>query len=113
MIPREECLERSNGKCEAMVLVQYRVWTRCGKWPVEVHHALTRGRGGRILDEAGESYHLIALCGEHHRGADGEDAYDGDLLIDGYVLRENGVIQYFGTDSVLNEKYPPLEKQQR
>jgi hypothetical protein len=90
-----------------MVLTGYGKWTRCGvRNGVEVHHALTRGRGGRILDEEGECYHLIVLCQAHHRGADGEDAYEGDLLIDGYMTRERGRAVYHGTDPYLSEKYP-------
>lgn len=109
MTPREQVLARSNSMCEAMVLVRPFTWTRCGQTPVEIHHVLTRGRGGRILDEVGETYHLMALCHYHHRAADGEDAYAGDLLIDGYVTRENGRVVYHGSDPVLKEKYPEDE----
>lgn len=89
-----------------MVETGRKVWTRCGKRDVEVHHALTRARGGAILDSIGESYHLMVLCQEHHRGADGGEAYDGALLIDGYVVTEDGVPVYYGSDTYLKEKYP-------
>jgi hypothetical protein len=92
-----------------MVLVDrgsWPVWTRCGKQNVEVHHGLTRARGGAILDEAGESLHLIVLCQEHHRAADGETAYEGDLLIDGWVEKKGGRVVYHGTHPELKEKYP-------
>jgi len=109
MHPREVALARAHHACEAMVLVDRMnkpVWTRCGKKDIEVHHALTRGRGGAILDEMGESLHLIVLCREHHRAADGEEAYEGDLLIDGWVERANGRVVYHGSNPELKEKYP-------
>lgn len=103
---REQVLARAERACEAFVEINFQVWTRCGKGPVEVHHALTRSRGGKILDEEGEIYHLIALCPEHHRMADGEAAYEGDLLIDGYMTREQGRAVYHGTDEYLSKAYP-------
>ena len=102
MLPREEALERASYQCEAMVMTAFQRWTRCGKSPVEVHHALTRARGGTILDKAGESYHLICLCKEHHRGADGEDAYEGELLIAGYMTTEKGRPVYQARDPSVN-----------
>lgn len=87
-------------------MTEYRVWTRCGMKPVEVHHALTRARGGGLLDEVDEDYHLIVLCKKHHAAADGGAAYEGDLLIDGYVLHERGKLVYYGTDEYLSKRYP-------
>jgi hypothetical protein len=82
-------------------------WTRCGLGPIEVHHALTKARGGRILDSVGETYHLIALCPRCHRMADGGAAYAGGVLIDGYVTRDNDEWPvYSGSDEYLSEKYP-------
>lgn len=99
--------ERSEGRCEAMVpLASSPVWSRCWGTPVEVHHMLTRARGGSILDAVGEVHHLIHLCRRHHAGADGADAYEGGLLIDGYVrTAANGKPVYTGTDIVLKERY--------
>jgi hypothetical protein len=91
-------------RCQAMVLVAG-VWTRCWDMPTEDHHMLTRARGGRILDDVGETYHHIFLCRRHHANADGAEAYEGGLLIDGYVTRENGRVVYYGTDEYLKEKY--------
>lgn len=88
-----------------MVQVYTGVWTRCWHQPTEKHHALTRARGGRLLDEVGETYHHIHLCHEHHRMADGGDAYAGDLLIDGYVITEGSSLVYYGTDTYLSAKY--------
>lgn len=67
---------------------------------------LTRGRGGAILDQVGETYHLIHLCVDHHIGADGGLAYEGDLLIDGQMITEQGKPVYIGTDDYLSKKYP-------
>lgn len=79
-----------------------------------MHHALTRARGGAILDDAGEIYHLIALCRWHHILADGGDAYIGSLLIDGYVLSgKHGHPEYTGTDKYLTKKYPPLTREKK
>jgi hypothetical protein len=99
--------QRANGHCEAMVYIEGSdAWTRCGLGPVEVHHALTKARGGRILDSINETYHLIALCPRCHECADGGDAYKGDVLIDGYITTENGQIVYDGSDQYLSAKYP-------
>lgn len=102
---------RSEGKCEAMLMLPRRqVWTRCWQSPTEVHHLLTRARGGTILDQVGESYHLIDLCPDCHRRADGGDAYMGGLLIDGYVTTDNGHVVYNGSDEYLSKKYPRRNK---
>lgn len=92
--------------CEAMVLVYTGAWTRCWRKPTERHHLLTRGRGGRVLDEIGETYHISHLCHIHHRMADGGDAYAGGLLIDGYVVTEGDRVVYYGTDEYLTARYP-------
>lgn len=101
---RDRVIERSGSRCEAMVAVG-RTWTRCWKDPVEVHHRLTRGRGGALLDELGEIYHLIALCSDHHRDADGAEAYIGGLLIDGMMCRNGDRVFYVGTDPYLSARY--------
>lgn len=97
--------ERSEGCCEAMVNVRG-IYARCWQGPVEVHHLLTRARGGNLLDEVGETYHLIALCPGCHRRSDGGDAYMNGLLIDGYVNRDGNRIYYTGSDSYLSQRYP-------
>lgn len=104
--PREIVAKRSEGMCEAMALVGTSgIYSRCWGRPIEVHHLLTRARGGRILDDVGETHHLIALCSNHHSMADGEEAYEGNLLIDGYVRTVNGKPFYVGSDVVLKERY--------
>lgn len=82
------------------------IWTRCGRTPVERHHRLTRARGGKILDAWGEHYHLMDLCAKHHRMADGKEAYDTGLLLDGYVTTNpDGSPHYQGTDPYLLNRY--------
>lgn len=114
MTPEKAVRYRSGGVCEAMVLVEGRsilgekayVWTRCGRTPVEVHHRLTRGRGGELLDELGETYHLLALCPGHHRDSDGKDAYAGGLLLAGSMIKNQFGVYYEGPDPVLSQRYP-------
>jgi hypothetical protein len=103
---RKELSSRSGDMCEAMELVGS-VYTRCWKQPIEIHHLLTRARGGGILDYVGETYHLIALCRNHHLGADGAEAYLGNLLITGYVVwdKQREVPIYTGPDIYLRENY--------
>jgi len=101
---RYQVNSRSGKMCEAMVLVNG-VWTRCWKSPVEIHHLLTRARGGNVLDEVGEIYHLIAICLQHHREADSGEGYVGGLMIDGYVVWKDQRPFYKGTDLYLKETY--------
>ena len=106
MAQRKALAERSAMMCEAMVK-RGRTWSRCWLTPVEAHHMLTTARGGRLLDRKDETYHLIHLCRGHHVMSDGADAYEGGLLIEGYVswdkIRERPV--YEGPDKYLKEKY--------
>ena len=81
-----------------------RAWTRCGVSPVDDHHVLPRGRGGGVLDEAGEIYHHLALCRNHHRQVDDWGTGSG-LLIDGYVYRDGMFIVYSGSNQYLTTKY--------
>lgn len=103
---RMRILDRSDARCEGMVEYKPGLWSRCWGKPVEIHHMLTRARGGGILDEIEETYHLIALCPDCHRQADGEIAYAGELLIDGYITTTpEGKPKYQGSDTYLKEKY--------
>jgi hypothetical protein len=94
-------------QCEALVLVNGKYYP-CGLAPAELHHKLTRARGGLILDQHGETYHQMHLCREHHGYAhDHPDAIKGGLLIEGYVTTESdGTPQYVGPDKYLSERYP-------
>lgn len=105
MTNRDRVISRSGGLCEAMVGLDNDVWTRCFKGPVEVHHRLTRARGGAVLDELNETHHLIALCPGHHRMADGAEAYRTGLLLDGQMIRDGSRHFYTGTDSYLRARY--------
>jgi hypothetical protein len=82
-------------------------WTRCGRRPTELHHRLTRARGGLILDAAGETYHLINLCVGHHKTAHDEGtALRNGLLLDGYVTTgPDGLPEYRGSDPHLRSLY--------
>lgn len=82
-----------------------KIWARCFRSPVEIHHKLTRARGGLLLDEVGEDYHLIALCHKHHSGADGQEAYEAGLLLEGSVRKVEGRVVYTGPDPYLTRKY--------
>jgi hypothetical protein len=107
--PRDLVIQRSGGRCEAMVRVwtgtKY-LWTRCFREPVDVHHRLTRARGGHLLDELGEIYHLMALCRQHHsHDADGRYAHESGLLIDGQMFYAGGTYWYEGSDTYLKDNY--------
>lgn len=109
MITSHQRLEinyRSGGMCEGMVK-RGAIWTRCWQTPVEIHHLLTRARGGGVLDRVGEIYHLIALCTKHHQASDGQEAYLAGLLIDGSVSWDKSYRKpvYQGTDVYLKERY--------
>ena len=80
-----------------------RTWTRCGRSQVEVHHALTRARGGDLLDLVGETYHLIALCGAHHRQA--HQGVSPGLMLNGSVYRDGLFLVYEGPDGYLQERF--------
>jgi hypothetical protein len=111
--PRDLVIERSGGRCEAMVLMSgttwkkpRMIWARCFRSPVDVHHRLTRARGGGLLDELGEIYHLMALCRQHHSDdADGRFAFEAGLLLDGRMYYAGGVYWYEGSDPYLKDNY--------
>jgi hypothetical protein len=104
-------------RCEALVLVKRgspkaRRWeingmyVPCGAENAELHHKLTRARGGLILDKAGETYHQMWLCREHHAVAHDAPAFDNGLLIRGFVTTgPTGLPIYKGPDEYLNERY--------
>ena len=103
---RQLVLARSDARCEAEVEVRG-VWTRCFTHPVEVHHMLTRARGGDVLDSAGEDYHLAALCLWHHRRAHEPGGYAAGLMIEGYVTIDHATTRpvYVGPDHYLQQHY--------
>ena len=103
---RERVFERSGGRCEVLVRVGD-VWTRCGRMASDVHHLLPRSRGGDVLDDEGEVYHLINLDRHHHNQIHGSpaDAYRTGLTIDGQVYIDGTRVVYRGTDTYLSERY--------
>lgn len=102
-------------RCEALVSQQssgahpyYRVmFVPCGKENAELHHKLTRARGGVLLDIVHETYHQIYLCREHHNMAHDEgNAFGRGLLIAGSVTTHlDGKPLYVGPDEYLIKKY--------
>lgn len=107
---RAKVLARSGGHCEAMVDLG-RIWTRCGKRDIELHHRLTRARGGVILDDIGETYHLMHLCHScHMRAHDQSQAFETGMLLDGSMVSGlNGPV-YTGSDQYLLEMYGERNK---
>lgn len=104
---RRDVLKRSLGRCEAWIQVNDGPPSRCPQRASDIHHLLTKGRGGENLDKVGETYHLIHLCRECHQACDGGEAYDGGMLIEGSVewdrFRQKPV--YRGPDSYLKRTY--------
>lgn len=100
-------VRRAGGRCEAELEVRG-VWTRCFTAPVEVHHLLTRSRGGDVLDRMGEDYHLAALCHLHHRRAHAPGGYAAGMMIEGYVILDHATTRavYLGPDEYLSATYP-------
>lgn len=103
---RLRVVERCDNRCEMEIDVNG-VWARCFRLGVEVHHLLTRARGGDLLDQAGETYHLSGLCPGHHRAAHSVGGRRNGLLIDGYVILDSatGEIIYTGPDDYLTKTY--------
>ena len=69
---------------------------------------LPKSRGGRILDEYGETCHLIHLCTPDHQQAHSRKDAMG-LMIDGSIAWDklNSRPKYQGTDPELMNKYTP------
>jgi hypothetical protein len=90
-----------------MVLVR-EVYTRCGHPAPDVHHLLFRSRGGELLDEVGETYHLINLCRRHHDWVHKQQgrAMEAGMVITGYVVTQANGLKYVGPDPYLSERYP-------
>lgn len=105
-------------RCQAMVMVTGSVtrpegmFVMCGKTDAELHHKITRARGGILLDIAGETYHHLYLCREHHNVAHDEDyAFESGLLIRGSVTTHlDGKPVYVGPDEYLNEHYGEMSR---
>lgn len=99
-------------RCEALILTggfsprHPVMYVPCGKADAELHHKITRARGGLILDAVGETYHLMYLCRSCHQLAHDEPAFDNGLLIRGSVVsRPDGSALYTGPDEYLTTHY--------
>jgi hypothetical protein len=79
----------------------------CGAEDAQLHHKLTRARGGLLLDKVHETYHHLYLCAEHHAVAHDEgSAFERGLLIRGNVISgPDGHPVYLGPDEYLLERY--------
>jgi len=82
-----------------------RTWARCGRAPIEVHHRLTRARGGDLLDSVKEIYHLMALCHRCHKYAHEVDQGHNGLILAGSVYRDGLYLIYEGPDEYLRSTY--------
>lgn len=107
IVLRRAVVRRSFGRCEAFVSVGDGHPYRCQNRATDIHHLLTKGRGGANLDKVGEVYHLIHLCRECHQSADGGEAYDGGMLIQGSVTWDRFYNKpvYTGPDDYLTKRY--------
>lgn len=83
------------------------IFVACGKEDADLHHKVTRARGGLLLDKVGETHHQMYLCREHHNMAhDTGTAFERGLLIHGYVITgTDGRPMYTGPDEYLTEHY--------
>ena len=102
----EAITTRSGWRCEAEVW--HGTWLRCPMLATDVHHLLPKSRGGRILDEVGETSHLIHLCRECHAQAHSRKDAEG-MMIDGSVTwnKITSKPEYRGTDPTLTQRYTP------
>jgi hypothetical protein len=98
-------------RCEAMVLMPRTErlgprYVACGRDGAQLHHKLTRARGGLLLDAVHETYHHMYLCAEHHAVAHDAPAFDNGLLIRGSVVTgPNNTPVYTGPDEYLTAHY--------
>src|SRR5262245_66654988 len=80
-------MEGRGMRCEAMVMVASEsrpsgMFVPCGLEDADLHHKITRARGGLLLDAAGETYHHLYLCRPHHNVAHDEgQAVERGLVI--------------------------------
>lgn len=105
---RRKVIKRSRGMCEMMIDHGVGLGAhRCNNMASDIHHMLTKARGGRALDRVEETYHLLHLCRECHTASDGAEAYQGGFLIEGSAswdsLHDKPV--YTGPDEYLTKTY--------
>lgn len=97
---------RADAHCEVMAPVRG-LHTRCGLPTTEVHHKLTRSRGGDVLDTVAETYHLICICRSHHHWVHTHPglATQTGLYLLGQAWLEIGQVVYRGPDEFLTRRY--------
>lgn len=103
----DRVVARAQAHCEVMAPVRDR-HTRCGLPTTEVHHRLTRSRGGNALDAVGETYHLICICRSHHNWVHqniGQATQTGLYLLGQAWLAGDGQAVYRGPDPYLSSLY--------
>jgi hypothetical protein len=85
-----------------------KVWIRCYNRPKAIHHCVTKGRGGHLLDKYTIA-HLLDLCDHCHRWAhtNGQQAYALGMLIDGSVQMDKTADApvYTGTHELLTQYF--------
>ena len=107
---------RSRKRCEGLVPTltgPATIFIPCGNKPTAIHHCVTKGRGGHLLDRF-TIYHLKHLCDACHRYAHsaGETSYDLGLLIDGSVTWDKvwDCPVYTGSNTFLTDTFPKVVK---
>ena len=105
---RRKIIKRSHGLCEMMIDYGTGLGAhRCSNIASDVHHMLTKARGGASLDRVQETYHLLHLCRPCHQASDGAEAYQGGFLIEGSVIWDSihAKPRYTGPDEYLSGAY--------
>lgn len=102
-------VNRSGGRCEARYPSATAEWGyRCHNPGDQIHHALPKGQGGRLLDADGCIDHLLHLCRPCHDEAHAhpERAYRLRHLVRGSVMSGvDGTPVYTGDDLLLSDLY--------
>lgn len=105
---RRKIIKRSRGMCEMMIDYGTGLGAhRCANMASDIHHMLTKARGGAALDRVLETYHLLHLCRACHQASDGAEAYEGGFLIEGSAIWDS-IFQrpvYTGSDPYLRRTY--------
>jgi hypothetical protein len=105
---RRKVIKRSRGMCEMMIDYGTGLGAhRCNNVASDIHHMLTKGRGGAALDRVHETYHLLHLCRSCHQASDGAEAYEGGFLIEGSAIWDtlHQRPRYTGPDEYLTKEY--------
>lgn len=105
---RRKVIKRSRGMCEMMIDYGTGLGAhRCTNPASDIHHMLTKARGGEALDRVQETYHLLHLCRPCHLASDGASAYEGGFLIEGSAIWDSMMQKpiYSGPDTYLTKAY--------